>query len=54
LNYRRRCEQAGAGGSVLEHVEIANPYGPDTRPQCIRGCAQLGGHAARRDASLNH
>ena len=39
---------------MLEHIEIANPYGPNTRPQSLRGGAQFGGHAARRDAAFNH
>jgi hypothetical protein len=39
---------------VREHVEIANPNGPNTRPERLRGGAQLGGHASRRNASLNH
>jgi len=50
----RSREKAGAGGGVLEHIEIANPYGPNTRLQRLRGGAQLGGHAARRNAALNH
>jgi len=39
---------------MLEHIEIANPYGPNTRLQRLRGGAQLGGHATSRNAALNH
>src|SRR5213596_2225811 len=51
---RRSREKAGAGGGMLEHIEIANPYGPNTRLQRLRGGAQLGGHATSRNAALNH